>query len=83
MYLQGGDYDAEPGYPDPFKQTPSTGTSLLSSMRLPLGDEPEEESLAESSQEYRMGPVLRAMLEEFDKGDELLKKDGGRKKSHS
>jgi len=81
--LQGGDYDAEPGYPDPFKQTPSTGTSLLSSMRLPLGDELEEESLAESSQEYRMGPVLRAMLEEFGKGDELLKKDGGRKKSHS
>lgn len=45
---------------------PSTDTSVLSS--LPL----EEGTNSDSSRGYMMGPILKAMLEEWDKGDELL-----------
>ncbi len=55
---------------DPFG--PSTDTSVLSS--LPLDDG------SDSNRSYTMGPVLRAMLEEWDKGDELLSKNRKKKK---
>ena len=56
---------------DPFD--PSTDTSVLSS--LPL-----EDTNSDSSHGYTMGPVLRAMLEEWDKGDELLIKNKKKRK---
>ncbi len=52
----------------------STDTSALSS--LPLEDNGSDSS----SHGYAMGPVLRAMLEEWDKGDELLDKNNKKKK---
>ena len=63
-------------YPDLFKQTPSIGKSAALTCIFQL----EEESVHNSPhmQDYRMDPVLIAMLEEFDKGYELLRKmEGG------
>ena len=57
---------------DPFH--PSTETSVLSS--LPLEDSNSEGS----SLGYSMGPVLKAMLEEWDNGEELLTKNKKKKK---
>ena len=56
---------------DPFH--PSTDTSVLSSF-------PMDDSNSESNRGYSMGPVLRALLEEWDKGDELLTKNKKKKK---
>ena len=66
--------------------TPSTGTSVLSSTSLPVREGPadlvlgdsDEDSLSDVNQEeygrdYSMGPILAAMLDEWDKGDKLLK----------
>lgn len=55
---------------DPFN--PSTDTSVLSS--LPLAD-----SNSASEQGYSMGPVLKALLEEWEKGDELLTENSKKK----
>ena len=46
---------------------PSTDTSVLSSF-------PMEDTNSDTSRGYMMGPVLKAMLEEWDKGDEMLVK---------
>lgn len=56
---------------DPFQQ--STETSALSSL-------PMEDSNSDSIHDYSMGPVLKAMLEQWDKGEELLTKKKKKKK---
>ena len=50
-----------------------TGTSALPSIDI-------DSHSATSSHDYTMGPILRAMLEEWDMGDELLSKK--KKKKH-
>ena len=52
---------------------PSTDTSVLSSL-------PMEDTNSDSSRGYMMGPVLKAMLEEWDKGDEMLVKSKKKKR---
>ncbi len=52
---------------------PSTDTSVLSSL-------PMEDTNSDSSHGYMMGPVLKAMLEEWDKGDEMLVKSKKKKR---
>ena len=84
--MQDADYDPELGYAAPFHPSPSTGTSVLSSSSLPpregpadlqLDDSDEDDSLSDVNQEecgrdYTMGPILVAMLEEWNKGDKVL-----------
>lgn len=55
-----------------------TDTSLLSSLHSP---EDSLNSNGENPTEYSMGPVLRAMLDEWDKGDELLSKKKRKRKT--
>ena len=76
---QGGEYDPELGFMDPFHHhTPSTGTSVLSSIPRPEEDidEDEDSELTDSyDRGYSMGPILQAMLGEWERGDEVLKTD--------
>ena len=46
-------------------------TPLTSSSKLPSDGETD----GVGSRSYQMGPVLQQMLEEFQRGDELLKKE--------
>lgn len=63
---------------DPFG-FPDTDTSILSSLPGPLGD--LDDSLNSYSESYVMGPVLKAMLEEWSMGDELLSKKRRKRKT--
>jgi hypothetical protein len=58
---------------------PDTDTSILSSLPGPLGD--LDDSLSSSMNGYPMGPVLKAMLEEWSMGDELLSKKKRKRKT--
>jgi hypothetical protein len=73
-------YNADMGTPEPLL---STATSFLSSLPNipPSYQEPEEDEEEEDVRTYTMGPVLKAMLEEFERGDSVLKKE--KKKSRS
>ena len=57
----------EPGFGDPFGRSPSTGTSVLTGH--------PEDSDQEGSHSYAMGPVLKAMMQEWEMGDEVLNKE--------
>ena len=61
-----------------------TDTSVLSSLPAPFSDLDDSlGSYGDSHTEYSMGPVLKAMLDEWSMGDELLsKKKRKRKTSH-
>ena len=58
------------------QETPSTGTSVLSNPALGVDEEFEDD---DTDHQYTMGPVLRAMLDEWDRGEELLKKQKHKK----
>lgn len=55
---------------DPFGYQ-ETDTSVLSSLQTPHD---LDDSLNSFGEEYTMGPILKAMLEEWERGDELLVK---------
>lgn len=65
---------------DPFN-FPDTDTSILSSLPGPL-DELDDSlnSYGDSVNGYAMGPVLKAMLDEWSMGDELLSKKRRKRK---
>lgn len=67
---------------DPFISHTGTDTSLLSSMHGPFGDPDDSlNSYGDSAVEYAMGPVLKAMMEEWSMGEELLVKKKRKRKT--
>lgn len=66
---------------DPFGFQQDTDTSLLSSLHGDLDDSLNSHSYGgDSAKDYAMGPVLKAMLEEWSMGDELLSKKKRKRK---
>lgn len=62
-----------------------TDTSVISSLHTPPGGDPNGSlnSFGGSLNEYTMGPVLKAMLDEWNMGDELLAKRKRKRKTSS
>lgn len=65
-----------PSYPGmSYEHTPGTSMSDLKPLSFDEGESDEDQSIVEERLKYTMGPLLENVIEDFHKGDKILKED--------